>query len=548
MKNTKISAILSTALVISMLAGCGNTPAVSTETNKTSEPVATTETTATETTVEEEFSYPIAEGGTLSYWVGINANWGANFTTVGDTEFSKALQERTGVTIEYRHPASGQNDTEFNLMVTEGNFPDLLFRKISSYPGGADKAIDDGIIIPLNDIIDKYCPNLKAFLEENPDIDKMVKTDRGNYYIFPFVFERDELGLTQGLYLREDWLNELGLKIPENMDDWHEVLTAFKEKKGVEAPLCVAWSTLNNSTFLSAFDIGGKGYHLGEDGKVQYGALLDGYKEFLMTMKQWYDEGLIDIDMTSLKNDQITAKMANGMAGASYGYAASGMQAIIQAGKKIDPNFNLVAAPVPGLTEGDEPIMSPALTLKFSGEGVCISTDCENVELAARFLDYGYSKEGRLLYNYGIEGESYEMVNGVPTYTDTVLKNEDGWSIGQAIAKYAVASYKGPFVQELNYLKQYYAEPNVSVAPEVWYVEGAAAYKYPNASATPEEAEERATIDADLNTYVNETILKFVLGDESFDNWDKYIETAEDLGLKRAIELRQAAADRYNAR
>ncbi len=547
MKNKKISAILSTALVVSMIAGCGNTPVASTETNKTSESVAT-ETTATETTTEEEFSYPIAEGGKLSYWCGINSNWGANFATLGDTEFAKALQEQTGVTIEFMHPASGQDTTEFNLMVTEGNFPDLLQRNFVSYSGGPEKAIDDGIIIPLNDIIDQYCPNLKAFLEANPDIDKMVKTDEGTYYTFPFVYETAELGVTQGLYLREDWLNELGLDVPENMDDWHEVLTAFKEKKGAEAPLCVSWSSLNASTFLSAFDIGGRTWHLGEGGKVQYGALMDEYKEFLMTMKQWYDEGLIDMDMASLKNDQVTAKMTNGMAGASYGFAASGMQALIQAGKQVDPNYSLVAAPVPGLTEGDKPTMSPALTLKYTGIGVSISTDCENVELAARLMDYGYSEEGRLLYNYGIEGESYEMVNGVPTYTDTVLKNEDGWTIGQAMSKYALACCNGPFVQEFNYLKQYYSEPNVSVAPEVWNVEGAADHKNPPVTATPEEAEERATIETDLNTYVNEMILKFVLGEESFDNWDNYIKTAKDFGLERALELRQAAVDRYNAR
>lgn len=547
MKIKKLLALLlAMALVVSMAAGCSNEEA--TETTEAPVIQDTEGVSGDEGTVEEEFSYPVADGGTITWWAGTNQNWSNHFTSLADTEWAKALQEQTGITIEFKHPASGQADTEFNLMVAEGNYPDLLQRIMTSYAGGPDKAIEDGVIIPLNDVIDKYCPNLKAFLAANPEIDAMVKTDAGVYYCFPFVYETAELGATQGLFLREDWLNELGLEVPETIDEWHTVLTAFKEKKGAEAPFSVAWGQLNSSVFVNAYGVGGRTFYVDENGKAQYGAVQDGYKEFLMTMKQWIDEGLIDPDMLSLSSDQVTAKMTTGLSGASYGFAASGMQKYIQTGKQNEAGYNLVAAPVPVVNKGDVATMSAALTLRYTGQGVSISTDCENVELAARLLDYGYSAEGRLLYNYGVEGESYEMVNGVPTYTDEILKPEDGWTIGEAIAKYAVASYVGPFVQELNYLKQYYQEPNVAAAPAVWTVEGAQDHKWPTLTPTPEEAAEYGALLTDVNTYVNEEIVKFVLGERSFDEWDEFVKTAEELGLTRVLEIRQASLDRYLAR
>ena len=88
---------------------------------------------------------------------------------------------------------------------------------LNSYPGGPEKAIDDGVIIAPERYHRQYCPNLKKYLEENPDIDKMVKTDEGHYYAFPFI--RGEAGLcyTVGGFIRQDWLDELGLEVPPRL-------------------------------------------------------------------------------------------------------------------------------------------------------------------------------------------------------------------------------------------------------------------------------------------------------------------------------------------
>ena len=80
--------------------------------------------------------------------------------------------------------------------------------------------------------------------------------------------------------------------------------------------------------------------------------------------------------------------------------------------------------------------------------GVAITTSCKDVETAARLLDYAYSEEGHMLFNFGVEGESYTMVDGYPTYTDKILNNPEGWPLAQSLAAYIRGNYNGPFVQD----------------------------------------------------------------------------------------------------
>ena len=168
-----------------------------------------------------------------------------------------------------------------------------------------------------------------------------------------------------------------------------------------------------------------------------------------MTLNQWYNEGLLDRDIATLNGDQVTAKMTSGKAGASVGWAASRMQLFMTSAQQSDPGYELVATPTPTTEKGGYPsmVMWKTSSLMFRGY-----TSCKNVELAAKFLDYGYSEAGHNMFNFGIEGVSYEMKNGKAEYSDIVINNPDGWPLAQSLAKYIRANYNGPFVQDLNYL------------------------------------------------------------------------------------------------
>lgn len=504
---------------------------------------------AAEGTESAEFSYPVTEGGTLSYWMELNANVAANYSSINDTEFGKKLQENTGITVEFQHPAVGQVAEQFNLLLSKSTLPDIIEYSWLTYAGGPQKAIEDGVIIPLNDVIDNYCPNLKAYLEANPDVDRMIKTDDGAYYCFPFIRGGEKLKTSTGLMLRGDWLEELDMEVPKTMDEWYEVLTAFKEEKGAEAPFTYLYSSAgltDNNPFAYAYGAP-RNFYIGDDGKVHYGAIEDGYREYLKTMNKWMSEGLLDVDLATLTGDQVTAKVTNGTAGASFGWCGSSLGTWTNAGKTTTESFSLVPAPYPTLESGAKPEFGQKDNAYVNMGGAVITTSCKDVELAARLLDYAYSEEGHMLFNFGIEGVSYTMENGEPIYTDLLLKNPD-LSITHAMAGYIRANYNGPFVQDEAYASQYYTLDAQKEAIELWSDTNAGNHILPPVTPTVDESKEQAQIMNEINTYRDEMTLKFILGNKSFDEWDDYVKTIKGMNIDRVLEIQNAALERYEAR
>ena len=544
-KSNKVLALLTAvSLSAGLLAGCGGSASSASSSAAGSSTAADSANTAT-----EEFSYPMS-GKELTYWCELNTNVSANYTNMGDTPFGQGLMERTGVTITYLHPPTGQLNEQFNLILADGDLPDIMEYTWQSYPGGPQKAIEDGNILALNDIIDQYCPNLKAYLEAHPDVDRQCKTDEGNYYMFPFVRGDDSLRVSTGLMIRQDWLNDLGLEMPTTIDEWHDVLTAFKTEKDATAPFAFEYTTpslRNNWPFMSAYNTTAE-FYVGDDGKIHYGPAEENYKEFLTTMNQWYKEGLLDPDMPTAQLDQVSAKMTSGAAGASLGWIGSRMGVWTTAAKETDPNYDLEAAPVPTLNKGETAKMGPMDNVVVNNGGAAITTRCKDIEAAARLLDWAYSDEGHMYYNFGTEGESYTMENGEPVYTDLILNNPDGLPIAQAMSGYIRGNYNGPFVQDVRYAQQYYTMDCQKKAQATWTVPEASEHVLPPITPSSGESEEFSAIMNEINTYRDEMTLKFILDTESLDNFDKFVDTMNQMNLKRAIEIENSALDRYNAR
>ncbi|UOK66201.1 extracellular solute-binding protein [Paenibacillus sp. OVF10] len=128
-------------------------------------------------------------------------------------------------------PPANQAKEAINVLLTSGELPDMIEYEWSNYPGGPEKAIKDGYILRLNDVIDQYTPHLKQYLNEHPDIDMQIRTASGSYYAFPFIQGDDKLRTYQGPIIRKDWLDELGLDVPTTIDEWHTMLQAFKDKR-----------------------------------------------------------------------------------------------------------------------------------------------------------------------------------------------------------------------------------------------------------------------------------------------------------------------------
>ncbi|QNK55876.1 extracellular solute-binding protein [Paenibacillus sp. PAMC21692] len=491
-------------------------------------------------------SYPLKAGSTLTSWQTLNNNLlSVNIENMSETIFGQELEKQTGVKVTYTHPPVGQTTEKFNLMVASNELPDVVEYTWTAYPGGPEKAIKDKVILPLNDIIDQYAPNLKQIIESDPELARQLKTDSGQYYVFPMLREAPVQLVYEGPVLRKDWLDELGLPVPTTIDEWYITLKAFKEKKNVAAPFTARYAGGKwdlEDTFIGAFQTS-NGFYLDDQGKVHYGPYDPQFKDALELLRKWYQEGLIDKDFAIPDSDGKTldTKITSGISGATVGLIGGGIGRWLDTMKTKDPAFDLVGAPYPVLNKGEKAFIGQR-DFKYNPSGsAAISASSKHVETAARWLDYAYSEEGKMLFNYGIEGESYTVENEVPKFTDLILNNKD-LNVQQILSQYSKQA--GPYLTDKHRNTNTY--PQQDEAAQVWSDTEAVKHMLPKfITPTPEESAQAAKIETDLNSYKEEMFVKFIMGKESLDDFEKYQQQLKTIGVEKVIAIYQSAYDRY---
>jgi putative aldouronate transport system substrate-binding protein len=181
----------------------------------------------------EDLTLPIVkEPITLKYFIEMDfGKIGVHTDNYAKMAGYREMEKKTGIKVEFIHPAAGQANEKFNLMVSSGDLPDMMYRGWTAQPGGPQKMIDDKVIQPLNPLVARYAPNLKAFLDRETAIKKMVVTDDGTLYSFPIVRYKQSILAPYGWQVRGDWMDQAGLTaLPETLDDWYTFLKTFKTK------------------------------------------------------------------------------------------------------------------------------------------------------------------------------------------------------------------------------------------------------------------------------------------------------------------------------
>lgn len=527
-----------------LLAACGEKDAEpSGEPSGSSEPAASSSPDEPTAAVR----YPIATGASLTYWLQSPTTLKSQIT---DVPFYQEWQKHTGVTVKFSEVSSAQASEAFSVLLSSGDLPDVIEYNWLKIPGGPEKALEEGYILKLNDLIDQHAPNLKKYLQENPEVDKLVKTDNGDYYAFPFL--QPEGGRTTqwtGPVLRKDWLEELKLEVPTTIDEWHHVLTAFKEQKGAASPLTLVGQPNSLQGFLDGAFVGAFGvirdFYIDDNGKVQYGPLQPGYRQFLQTMSQWYKEGLLDRNFAQNDRKTLDANIVSGLSGATV-FSGANVDKWELALTEQDPNAGFVYAPYPVLEKGDTPEFGQEAWAYAGNGSAAISAKSKNAVLAAQVLDYAYSEEGYRLFNYGIENESYTLVDGKPVLTDLIKNNPDKLSYVEALSLYAHSVNTGPYVQSRDLFQQVSVE-NENHDYDQWITDNLK-HVLPPVTIAAEESKEFSRIITDVNTLVDELTIKIILGTEPLDAYTKLTERLNELNIERAIEIQQAAYERFQKR
>lgn len=489
-----------------------------------------------------EGTYPIETEDTLTMWIGVNIEHNDSYTNYNDWPFLQFLEEASGVHVQYLQPVSGADSEQaFNLLISSGELPDIIF--MNDMAKRASSLLEEGYIIPLNDYLE-YAPNLSAILAADPLEDKSVKTDKGEYYVFPFIREDlAKLGTFVGMSVNTKLLEEVGMDAPTTIDEWDAYLYAIKDLCDVP----IGGNSLGRlkGCFANAFGFNGMDNYYIEDGVVKTWMNAEGYKDLLELVSRWMADGIIDPDIITINS----ATFYNKMAAQTYGACWKGsgaVQGYIKQVTERDGGFFWEAVPYPVANEGDE-IKYIQGEASWTGNGAVITSSCKNVELAVKWLDFSYGNEGIMLWNYGKEGLSYEMVDGLPQYTAIITEANE--ALREATGRYVGINGTGWSVMQV-YFDQI---RNPAIATEfvkVWTkdTEAAVNYRMPAISATPEELAELSDIETALTTYANTMFTSFLIGSESLDNYDAYLANLEALNIDRVLEIKQAQYDRFMAR
>lgn len=521
LKVKNLSMALAATMLLGSLTGCSK----KVDTNQTSSD-------------QNQVTQTPAKQITLKYWTPLHISAVKIIKDFSENEAYKEKMKRTGVKIEFLHPPMGQEKEQYQLMIASNDLPDIIQHTGVSYSGGPDKAIADGVFLKLNDLIDKHAPNFKKLRETNKEVAKLTITDAGNIWGFPIVNAVEE-SPWRGPLLRKDFLAKANLEVPTTIDEWYTVLKAFKAM-GVEAPLLYTKSGMTpESQFASAFGVANEFFL--ENGKVKYGPIEQGYKDYLSTLSKWYKEGLIDKDFATRDSNAIDSLIISNKAGAWIGAPDTGINPYLVL-KKDDPSFQITGAPYPTLKKGDT-VKIAQKNNAVSGWDAAITNACKYPEEAVKFMDFNYSQEGFMLFNYGIEGVSYKMVDNKPAFTDLMLKNPENLPYDILSWKYKLHS--GPYLRDYRATAPF--NPTDQAARNAWSkvsTEG----NMPPVTHTVEESKKLSSIQSDLNTYRSEMVMKFILGIEPISKYDEFMSQLKKRGIDEVIAIKQAALDRFNKR
>ena len=584
----KLSAILlSAALLLSLLSGCGNTSSSeSAASNHTSIQESSTPEVHSAPSVSSEFSsseasnnsaeeasvltgaiipaeecqargypvkysmydfetyvaLPLTDGNeTLSYWFMMQPfMMGYNNVSEQDFTYFKEMEARTGVALNLIAISMFSVSEQFSLMVTSGDYADMIEGATAYYSGGGSKAIVDGFLADMNDYLD-LMPNYVAWLDSDPSYRRDITTMDGGI-AYAALFGETERNV--GIQLRGDWLDALGLDLPTTYDEYHDVLTAFQNTYGAGL-----WLDSNGS---QRNDVLSAGYNVHSnnsdptvrpfrviDGVVEYSAGTEDYREYVTMLHSWWQDGLIYRDF--LSQQSVSSPDSSLVLNNTISIWASD-SGTMETYDSLTDSIDIRPAPLPR-REAGQTLHLYDQTGKC-GDGTSISTTCADPELAARWLDYCYTYDGMLLYNYGIEGEGLSFdEDGSPMYTDLVLNNPDMITVACSLlySKFGGAGV----VNAYRFSPGYTEKQNQAIS--LWIENLDSDYELPGAvQFTTEESSEYSTILSDLDTYAYQATLQFITGERSIDTeWDSYIESLNSLKLEQIEALCQTAYDRY---
>lgn len=424
---------------------------------------------------------------------------------------------------------SGSEQEKLNLLIADPNEQLDIIMMNPTWESWHTLA-ENGQIIPLNDLLAEYGQDITAaFSGELESLLTPMKDADGNIYCLPRALENSSFPI----FVRTDWLEELGLAMPTTIEELEVVIKAFADNdpagNGQTVPVLIANEAEGLDLGLAGgFTEYGYGYWLDEsDGMIKPAVLQDGFKDLLSTVNGWYTNGWLHPDSFTLAwSDYEDLFMANrlGVIIGSYGITAFNLANL----QKLHPEANYEVAD--GLT-GPKGFVETRS--KASNSGMMITSKCQNPEAAMKLLNWVIADTSNFLtMMYGIEGEGWEWVD----------KDAGHYRILDT-SSYGGELYVWPNNYSLRQIGEVGADGTLDLGSQFMMT---GQYRYSTTKAPYDAAifwnsvdiEESFPNASDVDKMISENVVKFATGMRSLDEWDTFVN--EDL-VKAGLEKYQKA-------
>jgi putative aldouronate transport system substrate-binding protein len=472
---------------------------------------------------------------TITYWYPLNAGSNTADDLIGPG--MDRIFQATGVTVKWQAiPAAGTIES-YNLLMAAGDLPDVVAYNV------AGLKFYDQAWLPIDTLIkgnpSRY-PNLNKYLFNNEYLDAYLTSDDGHLRIVPMLATRR---IGDILILRSDLLQKYnGGRQPVTIDDWYQLLTAAKADGKVGYMSRQQRAGLLYRFLAGYMDCVIEDYFV-EDGKIKYGVLDPRLREGVEVARKWYAEGLIDREYPTTDSTRWWEAVLRGDVFATH----DNIQRIWSANNEFVNNQH-----TPYRVMGVGPIQSPRTGKRNTvihyphvrDKSASISLSAKNPERILDFFEYCFTDEGFILMNFGIEGQSFNYVNGTPI-PDAEYSNKV--SRGEAPPMASTMDMPKNQRDELffDYNQDRVDHQTVREARDLYSNNDFIRENWiPSLSFTEAERATLAPINAELDTYRGEMLDKFIMGTEPMGNWDNFVAQIRRMNLDTAMKIYQDALDR----
>lgn len=508
--------------------------------------------------------FPLKEKATLTGTISYPANTESD---PNKRTIFKRLQEKTNVEIDWTAIQADQWSDKISLeMANTKNMTDFIFSA-----GFSDndllKYAKQGVIIPLEEYIDAYMPNLQAVFEKYPEYRTMCTDTEGHIWALPWI---EQLGnektaiqtIGNMSFINKKWLDFLNLEVPTTVDEFEQVLIAFRDHASeIQAEFGIDGSIIPMSCIVNDGDqdpsliINGFGEGYGDADKARHiavtndkevicSATQDGYKEGIEWLHKLYEEGLIDTESFTQEWSTYVAKGKSGRYGVCFSWDVA----------NIDNLEDWV--PLPALTADTRNItpQNGSFTSGFDRGRCVVTAVAENPALVCAWLDQMYDPFQSPQNNWGTYGEDDdfdifelsknaeggEMLKHAPLGDASPVEVREAESVGGPLA--VLNDYYDVYVTcpddaqyRLDWIKEYYT-PDMNLD-----------YVYPNVFMNQEDTKKLSDLQTDIEKLINANKSDWIMNGFTDDDWNQYLSELDGYGLEEYLQIFQKYLDDYYA-